>query len=311
MQCRQLQGKAAMVSEGHDKPPDSEPEPPGPPAAPAGSVQEPTPGGLIAKGLAEFRSLSPIARLGTVVTVVGILVAVGNWVWPDPLRTIPPVDVGLITKAYGQDLDQQQLDQLIDALNSLRQKPAGAAADRLSIESALQEAEAGNTKLAKGILEQIFENREADQKAARQEQATAARHLASIVFVDDKAEALRLYREATTLNPQDMRAWQGLGDAAMVAGTTSERNGRSGNMPAWRRRTNRTGTRWRQVTASGTAFLAKAGPTKRWKPIPRLSTWRRLRLKPIRMAPRNCATCRSASTRSATCSSPTAVSIRP
>src|SRR5262249_43163060 len=80
----------------------------------------------------------------------------------------------------------------------------------------------GNTRVAEGIWLQIFENRKKDQQKAQREQAEAARNLAASAMTNSVAEALKWYREATSLDPDNIENWLGLGDAATSAGTLRE-----------------------------------------------------------------------------------------
>jgi hypothetical protein len=100
---------------------------------------------------------------------------------------------------------ETQIDRFIQSLRELRGDPSFARA--------VEEAQKGNTRVAEGIWLQIYENRKKEQQKAQQEQAEAARNLAASAIINSVAEGLKWYREATSLDPDNMAGWLGLGDA--------------------------------------------------------------------------------------------------
>jgi tetratricopeptide (TPR) repeat protein len=107
-----------------------------------------------------------------------------------------------------------QIDRFMQSLRELRGDP--------SFVRAVEEAQKGNTHVAEGIWLQIYENRKKEQQRAQQEQAEAARNLAASAIINSVAQGLKWYREATSLDPDNIAGWLGLGDAAMTAGTLQE-----------------------------------------------------------------------------------------
>jgi tetratricopeptide (TPR) repeat protein len=83
-------------------------------------------------------------------------------------------------------------------------------------------ADAGSATSREGIWLQIYENRKKERQKAQQEQAEAARNLAASAITNSVVEGLKWYREATSLDPDNMAGWIGLGDAAMTAATLRE-----------------------------------------------------------------------------------------
>ena len=135
----------------------------------------------------------------------------------------------------GDPLSQATVEEITSAL--MRQDPPPspeeiaryitslrALAGEPTFAQAVQESKRGNTRIAEGIWEQIYEKRKKDQEAAKQEQAEAARNLGASSAIKNAAKALSWYREATLLDPSNMEGWRGLGDAAMNAGTVEEAN---------------------------------------------------------------------------------------
>ncbi|WP_133512745.1 tetratricopeptide repeat protein [Candidatus Thiosymbion oneisti] len=112
------------------------------------------------------------------------------------------------------ELTPEQIERSIRSLQALRDEPR--------FEQAVEQAEKGNLHVAQGIWRQIYENRKHQEDKARSERAEAARNLAAIAFVENAAEGLRWYREATQLDPDNREGWLGLGEAAQATGTLEE-----------------------------------------------------------------------------------------
>ena len=117
-------------------------------------------------------------------------------------------------RAQSPKLTAAQIDRFIQSLRELKGDPSFARA--------VEEARNGNTRVAEGIWLQIYENRKKEQQKAQQEQAEAARYLAASAITNSVAEGLKWYREATSLDTDNMAGWVELGDAAMAAGTLRE-----------------------------------------------------------------------------------------
>src|SRR6267154_1452089 len=65
-------------------------------------------------------------------------------------------------------------------------------------------------------------DRKKEQQKAQKEQAEAARNLAASAVTNNVAQGLKWYREATSLDPDNLAGWLGFGDAAMLAGMLRE-----------------------------------------------------------------------------------------
>lgn len=100
--------------------------------------------------------------------------------------------------------------------------PSLAAQDLIKNAPALRERLVPQLAGAQGIWRQIYENRRRQRDKASKKQAEAARDLAAIVFVENAAEGLHWYREATQLDPDNREGWLGLGEAAQATGTMEE-----------------------------------------------------------------------------------------
>src|SRR5262249_38724808 len=91
-----------------------------------------------------------------------------------------------------------------------------------SFQRAVDEAKKGNGRVAEGIWRQIYESAGKDQQQALKAQARAARNIAASAVVNNVAEGVQWFRKATTLDPDDMDGWLGLGSAALLAGASDE-----------------------------------------------------------------------------------------
>ena len=132
----------------------------------------------------------------------------------DPLQDVTVQQIEQVLSLKRPELTPEQIDRFISSLRAAR----GDA----TFEKAVEEAAKGNTRVAEGMWRQIYEDRKKQQDNARTEQAEAARNLAATAIVESAADGLSWYREATTLDPQNMEGWLGLGDAAMSAGPLEE-----------------------------------------------------------------------------------------
>jgi tetratricopeptide (TPR) repeat protein len=165
----------------------------------------------------QWRNLAPVAVRLAVLLILGLVAFKGVQALlfpPDQLSaaTVEHIDAAL--RAKTPKLTTAQIDQFIQSLRELRGDP--------SFERAVEEAKKGNTRVAEGILRQIYENRIKEKQKSEKEAAAAARNLAAIAVVSNVAEGLKWYRQATYLDPENMAGWQGLGDAAINAGNLQE-----------------------------------------------------------------------------------------
>jgi hypothetical protein len=126
--------------------------------------------------------------------------------------TIEQIEAAVRSKS--PKLTATQIDRFIQSLRELNGDPSFARA--------VEEAQKGNTRVAEGIWLQIYEDRKKEQQKALQEQAEAARNLAASAITSSVALGLKWYREATSLDPDNMAGWIELGNAAMVAGALEE-----------------------------------------------------------------------------------------
>jgi hypothetical protein len=130
---------------------------------------------------------------------------------PDVLGKASVDQIEMTLRERKPPLTTTQIDQFLESLRKLRGDPSFARA--------VEEARKGNTRVAEGIWHQIYEDREKARGTAQKEQAEAARNLASGAVTNNIAEGLSWYRKATTLDPDNMEGWRGLGDAALAGGT--------------------------------------------------------------------------------------------
>jgi len=182
------------------------------------SASAAAPDGFIAKLREDWQSTSALSKILAVAACIGAAVGVAAWLLPNPLKAVPD----FVPPAIAKELDADQLRQVKDALTALSDQVPSDRSGLPGAEDALRRFALGDVTGAKAILERIRAEKEQDARVAVREKAAATRHLAAIEFIDNKAEALSLYREATTLDPTSMDGWIGLGDAAMLAGTRRE-----------------------------------------------------------------------------------------
>jgi tetratricopeptide (TPR) repeat protein len=117
-------------------------------------------------------------------------------------------------RAKSPKLTATQIDRFTQSLRELKGDPSFARA--------VEEAKEGNTRVAEGIWLQIYENRKKEQQKAQQERAEAARNLAASAITNSVEQGLKWYREATSLDPDNIEGWLGLGEAALAEGTLAE-----------------------------------------------------------------------------------------
>jgi tetratricopeptide (TPR) repeat protein len=161
--------------------------------------------------------LGPIAVRLAVLLILGLIAFKGVQALlfpPDLLGAVTVEEIEAAIRAKSPKLTTTQIDQFIQSLRELRGDP--------SFRRAVEEAQKGNTRVAEGIWLQIYENRKKEQQKAEKEQAEAARNLAASAVTNSVAQGLKWYREATSLDADNMGGWLGLGDAAMLAGTLQE-----------------------------------------------------------------------------------------
>jgi tetratricopeptide (TPR) repeat protein len=163
------------------------------------------------------RPLAPIAVRLAVLAIIGLIAFKGVQALlfpPDLLSAASIEEITATLRVKSPRLTATQIDQFIQSLRELRGDP--------SFGQAVEEAKNGNTRVAEGILRQIYENRIKEKQKSEKEAAEAARNLAAITVVNNVADGLKWYREATALDPNNMAGWLGLGDAAVDAGILPE-----------------------------------------------------------------------------------------
>jgi tetratricopeptide (TPR) repeat protein/pimeloyl-ACP methyl ester carboxylesterase len=160
---------------------------------------------------------APIALRLAIISIVGFLLFKGIetlFFPPDALGAATVEQITGAIRAKSPNLTSTQVEHFIDALREASGEP--------SFGRAVEEAKKGNTRVAEGIWRQIYEDREKKQDSDRQEQAYAARNIAASAVTNNIAEGLSWYQRATTLDPDNMVGWLGLGDAAQAGGTLQE-----------------------------------------------------------------------------------------
>jgi len=166
---------------------------------------------------ARSKNFAPIALRLVIILIAGLIAFKGvqSLFFPtDVLGTATIEQIEIAIRAKSPKLTPTQINQFIGSLRELSGDP--------SFVRAVEEATRGNTRVAEGIWLQIYENRKKDVQRAQKEQAEAARNLAASAVVNNVAQALKWYREATSLDPDNMAGWLGLGDAAVAAGLLDE-----------------------------------------------------------------------------------------
>jgi tetratricopeptide (TPR) repeat protein len=86
------------------------------------------------------------------------------------------------------------------------------------IDRAIELLRQGETGTAERVLAEVLDRRLQERATASQEAAEAARHLGAIAYVNDTTKALRAYRTATELDPDDTWSWIYLGRLYQRAG---------------------------------------------------------------------------------------------
>jgi tetratricopeptide (TPR) repeat protein len=161
--------------------------------------------------------VAPIAVRLAVLLIIGLVAFKGVQALlfpPDLLSAATVEQIEATLRLKSPKLTATQIDQFIQSLRELRGDP--------SFERAVDEAKKGNTRVAQGIWLQIYENGGKEEQQARERRAKAARSYAASAVVNDVREGLKWYRDATSLDPDNMEGWFGLGDAAMAAGILRE-----------------------------------------------------------------------------------------
>ncbi|MDZ7822759.1 MAG: hypothetical protein U5K75_01055 [Ahrensia sp.] len=115
--------------------------------------------------------------------IVGVIALV-----PNPFAKLD--DVTIARPVITDGLDDNQYQQLLEAINSLKKDPPSSTAGLPTVADAIAKFENGDLSGAKAILEQVKEERTADAKAALAEKAVVTRHLASIAFVTSKGRSI-------------------------------------------------------------------------------------------------------------------------
>ena len=112
----------------------------------------------------------------------------------------------LLDKDRRIELQEEEIQALRDAFKDLRSRE-----DTPELQEALALLERGDTSGAEGIFQRILEQKIAEGKKADREAAVAARHLGSLAYLHDTEKAIRAYRQATELDPENSEGWNQLG----------------------------------------------------------------------------------------------------
>ena len=127
----------------------------------------------------------------------------------------PPKDYDQVLKDI-----KKAIDEVRDELKKLTEKNLGPKLP--NAEDALLQLGKGNTEPAKQIFKDILARKKREGEVARQEAAAAARHLGALAFLSNNEEALHAYREAVTLDPDNLEGQNQLANVLVRKGQLSE-----------------------------------------------------------------------------------------
>lgn len=96
---------------------------------------------------------------------------------------------------------REQMKELTETVKALAQGKAP------EVDDALEQLAQGDTEAAKRHFQKVLNAKARDIKEA----AAAARHLGALAFLDNTDEALKAYRRAVELDPEDTESWNQLG----------------------------------------------------------------------------------------------------
>ena len=175
-----------------------------------------------------------LLRYGFIIALVLVVAGFGFAAWQAYLSAGQKVDVNAIVKTLTQkhavDLAaagereveaRTQVRALTEAVTALIRQGAEQGAPP-GVKDALLQLAKGETQAAEKIFREALARKEAEGQAARREAAAAARHLGALAELKDTKRALEAYRKATTLDPENIGGWVGLGDSAVSAGRLAE-----------------------------------------------------------------------------------------
>ena len=120
-----------------------------------------------------------------------------------------------------EQANQDQIKALTNTIATLV-KQQGQPNAPLGLDEALAQIAAGNTEVAEALFQRILERKSQEGHAANKEAAAAARHLGSLAFLHDTHKALKAYRRATELDPENVEGWKQLGHLLHRIGQLSE-----------------------------------------------------------------------------------------
>jgi tetratricopeptide (TPR) repeat protein len=110
---------------------------------------------------------------------------------------------------------------MADAAADSIMKDLTSAVHRLAAqggEPIIEQLTAGNGRAAMTALAQMRAGLSKTRVAAAKEEARLAREQGALAFLDDTHEAIRHYKEACELDPDDAQGWNGLGALQLAAG---------------------------------------------------------------------------------------------
>ncbi len=184
-----------------------------------------------------FKNINPV--VGSIAAVIAIA---GVWFGPNLVSnhtsqsgsvtiispsdhaTVSDIHIGDTIQNYGYDDDKvaklaaklaaefrtedaENIKQLEETIKALRDQNA----DRHDIKKALDLLSQGQTTAAEEVFESIaLEERQKGEKA-RQNEATALRHIGSLAYLHDTQKALKAYKRSTELDPDNKVGWNQLG----------------------------------------------------------------------------------------------------
>ena len=123
---------------------------------------------------------------------------------------------------------QEREQEAQDQIRALREAVTAVAKQKdqpdapTTIDDALKELKQGRTAIAEAIFQEVLDRRAAEGEAANQQAAEAARHLGALAYLHDTQKALRAYRRAVELDPQNPEGWNQLGHLLRRVGELDE-----------------------------------------------------------------------------------------
>ncbi len=114
----------------------------------------------------------------------------------------------LVLKSEELEKAKKERDAAIEDLEAYKEKPDAP----LGIDEAVARYRASeDSEAAEDIFQQILDAKKAEGATAYKEAAAAARHIGALAFLHDTEKALKAYRQAVDLDPDDPDGWNQLG----------------------------------------------------------------------------------------------------